>query len=162
MQAVEIAPLGEDWVYVRCKGYGSIPVWYVCSDSARCRYGFGVKPNISGMFGTDGEESLRVEWRGVERHGRFKPISIIIRMREPDDGDDSTHPTSMFYVYRLRANGTSCIVGRAKSNASARLIADKAAAKYRCENKPEIPMSYGGFIPRGGLIIPRGDSAIAA
>ena len=130
---------GEDWVYYRCNGLGSIPVWYICMDSNRCRYGFGVKPNVSGMFGTGRRgEAWPIEWRGRLRAGRLEAVSTIVRAREPDQ-QDAPEMTSMLYVYRLRADGTSCIVGTASSNADARRIADTAAGRYRCKEEPELP-----------------------
>ena len=132
-KSVERAPLGEDWVYFRCKGLGDIPVWYVCTDSARCKYGFGAKANASGTFGTGEKGSWRIEWRGPRRSGPFKPVAVILRLTSPD-GDEPNR----LYVYRLRPDGTSCIVGKATTNTAARLIADNAARGYRCEMQPEL------------------------
>jgi hypothetical protein len=132
---VEHAPADEDWVYFRCKGFGSIAVWYVCTDSARCRYGFGIKPNVSSwMFGTNRQESWLIEWRGIIRRGRFQPFAAILRARSADPDE----PKSFLAIYRLRSNGTSCIVGQTNTNSRARRIADEAAGDYRCVDKPQL------------------------
>jgi hypothetical protein len=128
---VEHAPENEDWVYFRCDGYGRIPAWYVCTDSVRCKFGFGVKPNVSGLFGTDWKD-WPLEWRGRERQGSFEPVSVIIR-RTP-----YPESRSKLYVYRLRSDGISCIVGEATTNAGARVIADRAASAVSCEEEPEL------------------------
>lgn len=130
---VELAPPGEDWVYFRCKGLGSIPVWYVCTDSARCRYGFGPRPNVSGTFGTGREGS--VEWRGAQRHGRFEPIAVVIRL---PSADLDQSPRNSLIVFRLRGDGTSCILGEASSNDDARKIADSSMGDFRCVGEPDI------------------------
>ena len=132
---VELPPAGEDWVYFRCKGFGSIPAWYVCTDSARCRYGFGVRPNVSGLFGTKAKGSWPLEWRGVQRLGRFEPFAVVTRM--PSADPDSSVQNSLI-VYRLRADGTSCIVGETSSNDDARKIADSSASDFRCVAEPDL------------------------
>jgi hypothetical protein len=119
-------------VYFRCEGFGGTPVWYDCTDSARCRYGFGVKPNASGTFGTDSKQSWQIEWRGPKQKGLLKPVAIILRLSSLDK-----NPPNKLYVYRLRSDGTSCIVGEATTNSAARLIADRAAGNYQCEVEPQ-------------------------
>jgi len=127
---------GQDWVYVRCKGLGNIPVWYTCQDSARCKYGFGSKPNVSGPFGI-GREGI-IEWRGVLRRGRLEPIAVVIRL--PSADPEATSRNSLM-VYRLRANGTSCIVGETSLNSDARRIADGSADRFQCVGEPDDPPS---------------------
>ena len=127
---------GEDWVFVRCKGLGSVPVWYLCQDSARCKLGFGTKPNASGVFEAKTFLSLGpIEWRGTHEHGRFKPFAAILRGRWY--GREETDPSTLT-VYRLRLDGTSCVVGQASTNRAARHIADKAANDYQCESEPDL------------------------
>lgn len=133
---VDFAPPGEDWVYFQCEGLGAIPVWYVCTASARCRYGFGVRANVSSLlFGTGRNDSWPIEWRGVQRNGRFSPTAVIIRM---PSADPDQRPQESLIVYRLRADGTSCIVGEASSNANARRIADNSAASVRCVGETDL------------------------
>jgi len=126
---------GEDWVYFRCKGFDSIPVWYECQDSARCKLGFGTKPNASGVFEARSFLSWpKIEWRGTVQQGHFKPFAVILRGRLY--GLEET--TNTLTVFRLRLDGTSCIVGEASTNTTARRIADNAANDYQCENEPEL------------------------
>jgi hypothetical protein len=131
------APLGEDWMFHRCRGHGGIPVWLVFNDSTRSQMGFGAKPNTSGIFGTDRDASWPIEWRGVRRNGRFKPFAVILRLRRPGEHK------SFLAVYRLRPDGTSCIIGTtewsAGSNKAARAIADKAIVAFQCEQQPHLP-----------------------
>jgi hypothetical protein len=129
---------GEDWIYVRCGGLGGISMWYVCQDSARCRYGFGRKANLSsGMFGVDGDPGWPIEWRGRMIGKRFKPFAVIMRGRgygiEKEEGSSLT-------VFRLRPDGMSCVVGEeVKSNEAARKIADAVESRFTCTGEPNIP-----------------------
>ena len=132
---VERPAAGEDWVYARCAGVSGIPLWYVCSDSARCRYGFGAKANVSGLFGTGPRKASPIEWRGIVQRGRFRPFAAIIRTTSPLPETKASRLT----VYRLRPDGRSCIVGEAATNAAARRIADRARTGYRCRVEPETP-----------------------
>ena len=131
---------GEDWGYLRCGGLGGIPIWYVCQDSARCRYGFGRKANLSsGMFGVDGDPDWPIEWRGRMVGKRFQPFAVIMRGRgygiEKEEGSSLT-------VFRLRPDGMSCVVGDdVKSNEAARQIADTAESRFTCVGEPKIPTS---------------------
>ena len=130
---------GEDWVYVRCAGMGGISVWYVCQDSARCRYGFGRKANLSsGMFGVDGDANWPIEWRGRMVGKRFEPFAVIMRGRwygsEKEEGSSLT-------VFRLRPDGMSCVVeDDVKSNEVARKLADAAESRFTCAEEPKIPL----------------------
>jgi hypothetical protein len=120
---------GEDWVAHRCEGYGSIPVWLRYMDSARLGIGFGSRPNISGIFSWRREDAWPLEWRGEVAKGAFRPFAVILRVRDAGDA-----PGSSLVVYRLGADGTSCIVGSAlTSNAEARRIADAARLRPACE-----------------------------
>ena len=125
---------GEDWGFLRCNGLGRIPVWYKCQDSARCKLGFGAKPNASGVFEAKSFLSWPIEWRGTRERGRLKPLVIILRGRWA--GMEGTATTLV--VYRVRLDGTSCIVGEASTNRAARRIADNAAKNYQCEQEPEL------------------------
>lgn len=131
------APLGEDWVFVRCPGFGKNAVWWVNSDSARAQIGFGPKPNTSGIFEPGRDQRWPIEWRGTRRNGRFEPFAVILRLRRPDV------QKSFLAVYRLRTDGTSCIVGSTEwsvtSNEAARAIADKAVGAFQCEDEPHLP-----------------------
>lgn len=127
---------GEDWGFIRCKGLGSVPAWYLCQDSAHCKLGFGTKPNASGVFAIRSFLSLGpIEWRGTVQQGRFKPFAVILRGRWY--GLEETDPATLT-VYRLRLDGTSCIVGEASTNTTARRIADNAANDYQCKEEPEL------------------------
>jgi hypothetical protein len=131
---VKHPPEGEDWAYIRCHGLGSTPAWYVCTDSARCKLGFGTKPNASGIFAADSFLSWPVEWRGTLQQGRFKPFAAILRGRLANPYETKSFLT----IYRLRSDGSSCIVGEASTNTTARRVADNAANEYKCEDEPEL------------------------
>ena len=125
---------GEDWGFLRCNGLGSIPAWYKCQDSSRCKLGFGTRPNASVVFEAKSFLSWPIEWRGTLEQGRFKPFAVILRGRWA--GIEGTATT--LFVYRIRLDGTSCVVGEASTNGAARRIADKAANDYRCDSEPEL------------------------
>lgn len=122
---------GEDWVFHRCEGYGSIPVWLRYSDSARSWWGFGIKQNTSGTFSWRRHHNWPLEWRGLTTRSEFQPFAVIMRVRRADRA-----PGSYLVVYRLREDGTSCIIGSAASNGAARRIADAARRHFSCEQEP--------------------------
>src|SRR5262245_56531415 len=126
---------GEDWVYFRCEGLGGIPIWYRCSDASHCKYGFGRRANLSGWFGVDGDPNWKIEWRGRFVGKRFEPFAVIKRASWRSAG-----VRNPFFVFRLRADGSSCVIGdNAYSNEEARKIADAASGNYRCVVEPELP-----------------------
>jgi hypothetical protein len=126
----------QDWILKTCGGYPGQPVWIAYSDSTKAHVGFGPKQNVSGTFGTVAVETARLEWRGLRRGAKFEPFAVIIRLREPFDETGK----SALVVYRLRLDGTSCIIGRAqRSNAKAREIADASLAHFLCEDEPDRP-----------------------
>ena len=125
---------GEDWGLLRCAGLGGIPAWYLCQDSARCKLGFGARPNLSVVFEATSFLSWPIEWRGRLRQGRVEQFAVIVRGRWAGAEGNATK----LFVYRLRPDGTSCLVGEATTNLAARRIADRAANDYRCEREPEL------------------------
>jgi len=133
---------GEDWVLNRCNGYDGIPVWRGFTDSARSQLGFGSRPNASGMFGLDRDDSWLVEWRGVDRDGRFEPYAVIVRMTRPAVGVPDDRTGSLF-VFRLRSDGLSCMVASdLLSNEEARERADGSRQEYNCLSEPsELDLS---------------------
>jgi hypothetical protein len=131
---VKHPPSDEDWVAFHCPGLANMATWYVCVDGEHCSYGFGTKPNAtSSMLGIDRPRSWPVEWRGTVRNKHFEPTTVILRATEWIE-----HASSKLYVYRLLPDGTSCMVGEARSNAAARRLADQAATHYRCEDSSEL------------------------
>ena len=133
---------GEDWVLNQCRGYDGIPVWRGFTDSARSQLGFGSRPNASGMFGLDRDDSWLVEWRGVDRDGRFEPYAVIVRMTRPAVGVPDDRTGSLF-VFRLRSDGLSCMVASdLLSNEEARERADGSRQEYNCLSEPsELDLS---------------------
>jgi hypothetical protein len=133
---------GQDWVFHKCQGYDGIPIWLAFMDSARSQLGFGSRPNASGVFGLDRDDSWLVEWRGVNRDGRFEPYAVIVRMTRPAAGVPGDQTGSLF-VYRLRSDGLSCMVASdLSSNDEARETADGSRQKYKCLSEPsELDLS---------------------
>jgi hypothetical protein len=125
---------GEDWGLLRCNGVAGMSAWYRCQDSARCKLGFGTRPNASVVFEARSFLSWPVEWRGTVQQGRFKPFAAVVRGRWAG----AEGPATTLFVYRIRPDGTSCIVGEASRNEVARRISDKAANDYRCTSEPEL------------------------
>jgi len=73
------------------------------------------------------------------QNGKFQPLAVIVRMDRPAGAYEGPAPTDLF-VFRLRPDGTSCIVGEdIKSNEDARKIADAAIDRYACLEEPQIP-----------------------
>lgn len=133
-QVLEQGGAGEDWVSHRCQGYGSIPVWLHYTDSARAWVGFGAKRNVSGMFSAHRDETWPLEWRGLATGGSFEPFAVILRVRSADGA-----PGSHLVVYRLRDDGSACIIGSTTaSNESARSIADASRIRFSCQQEPRL------------------------
>lgn len=128
---------GEDWVENRCKGYGGIPVWVTYVDSARSYLGFGPKQNVSGMFHLERDHAWPLEWRGRNARGAFVPFAVILRVFQADGSGQKP-----LVVFRLRPDGTSCIVGSTEgSTEAARRIADATLDRFECEQEPHLPDS---------------------
>ena len=68
-----------------------------------------------------------VEWRGLEKNGRFEPYALIYRV-EAGKGDSTEKTQTRLIVIKL-AGARSAVIGRtqgAKEDAEARRIADRA------------------------------------
>ena len=127
----------HDTGVLRCEGLGELPVWWSFAEGARDYLGFGAKPNTSGIYGPERNEAWAIEWRGVERHGHFEPFAVIVRMTFPRT-DSATDDRSFLFVYRLRPDGTSCVVGSSlASNEEARALADGSRERFECLNEPD-------------------------
>ena len=126
---------GADFVLYKCTGVAGWPVWTIFWEGTSARLGFGRKPNVSGMFAPGIAGKTPLEWRGVMKGGKFEPFAVILRARSPDPDD---HRTTLV-VYRLRPDGTSCIISDdAGSNAKAREIADASLTSFKCEAEPDL------------------------
>lgn len=129
------ASTSPDWMAYRCRGWGRVPAWLAYTDSTKAHLGFGARENVSGVFGIDGVRATPVEWRGVRRGGGLRPFAVIARLRSPLDQPRG----GRFVVWRLRPDGTSCIVGDARSRAQARRIADASRTRFTCKEQPDLP-----------------------
>lgn len=133
--------IGEDWISYKCKGLENVPVWLTYTDSARSYLGFGSKKNLSGPFAPTRDGSWPVEWRGTEQNGRFVPINIIIRMVRPEAGI-ATDGQGLFFVFRLRTDGTSCLVALdLETIDAARSESDRSFEDFVCLSEPRVPDS---------------------
>ena len=116
----------EQFTGMHCPGFGEHRVWMLYGEGMYVRFGFGRIGNINGLFDADRNETWPVEWRGAVRRGRFVPYATIVRLRPP-------HQTGAgaLVVFRLTADGRSCIIGEASgaaANERARAIADRLRA----------------------------------
>jgi hypothetical protein len=124
-----------DFVAYRCLGWSGIRVWLTYSDSNKSFLGFGRRQNQSGAFGLTRGQTWKLEWRGAVDRGAFQPFAVIVRANRPEDLESG----SFLVVYRLRDDGTSCIVGDTRAgNAAARAIADRARQRFACTEEPQI------------------------
>jgi len=124
---------GEDWVLNRCLGVDGIPVWLLFTDSARAHVGFGRVANFTGTFDIDRDDAWLIEWRGHLQGDRFEPFAAIIRMPLLESED------SELVVFRLRSDGTSCVIGSTSaSNEKARRTADGALNSFECAREPQL------------------------
>ncbi|RDJ21935.1 hypothetical protein DWF00_26780 [Bosea caraganae] len=124
----------EDGVSVRrCPGKAGIAVTWTAGDDASF-VELGTKPVEEGLSDKAGffEAGSTIEWRGPKAG---KPQATILRYAIGQaigklDG-------SLLVVYRLGAEGASCIIGSVDgrgrdANAQARRLADGKAASFRC------------------------------
>jgi len=129
---------GYDWIVFRCEGYGGMPIWWRYSDSARLYIGFGERQHDSGFFGFDRDPDWPIEWRGRISGDQFIPHAVIIRMPRPIYGSYG-EPESSLMVFRLRDDGTSCLLeGDILANERAREVADASAGEFDCPNEPYL------------------------
>lgn len=127
---------GHDFVLYRCVGLPGWPVWQVFLEGTTSRVGFGRRRNLSGMFGPDAGGKTPLEWRGFMKGGIFEPFAVILRSGSSPDPND--HRTTLV-VYRLRPDGTSCIIGEEiATNTQARQIADASLTRYTCLEEPDL------------------------
>ncbi len=127
---------GEDWLSYRCAGFGHWPLWRLYNEGVRMRIGFGSRENYSGVYAAVRNNKWPVEYRGVAAK-RFDPFAAILRVEDADGGKHGR-----LVIYRLRPDGTSCLIGEthgADENAKARAIADASFAKFTCTEEPFMP-----------------------
>lgn len=130
---------GRDWVSYRCSGLGKSDVWITNVDSTRSSIGFGSRENLSGVFSSKRDCSWPLEWRGIGTGDNFRPFAVIARMRRPQLDDSQSEPSFLF-VYRLREDGTSCLIATdLKSNEEARDAADASQNTWACLEEPRLP-----------------------
>lgn len=129
--------ISPDYMIHRCEGYGGIPIWWRFADSVRLYIGFGETPHDSGPFGTDRDSDWPIEWRGNENIAPFSSFAVIIRMRVPR-GVYEIEPSPALAVFKLREDGTSCLIARdVADNERAREIADSAPSRT-CASEPFV------------------------
>ena len=135
-------PLGQeevgDEVGKRCPGLGPVRIWLWYFDGVRLRIGFGRVGNLNGMFDATRNDAWPYEFRGRVVGGRFTPFAVIARVRPAGDPQQATD----LVVWRLTADGMSCIVDRippmANQNVRARASADRSLdPNMGCEAEPE-------------------------
>ena len=130
---------GRDWISHRCDGIAGLPIWLTNSDSTRSALGFGARANMSGMFNAERDQDWPLELRGVEGENGFQPHAVIVRMMRPR-ADVATDGIGLLFVYRLREDGTSCLIASdLRSHEKAREIADAATEEFVCTEEPQIP-----------------------
>lgn len=117
----------------RCTGRAGIAVIWTAGDDASA-VGFGTRPADEAVIPEVSffEAGKTIEWRGP---AGARPQAAILRYATGRrigklDG-------SRLVVYRLGADGTSCIIGsvdarKTGANTAARRLADTKAARFRC------------------------------
>jgi hypothetical protein len=135
----EIAQAGDE-LSLRCPGLAGVPVWaHYDYRPDRLHLGFGRRANITGEFAADRHERWPMEWRGRMQHGRFVPYAVIVRLTRFGAARGETE----LFVWRLREDGASCLVGEigrgARQNERARATADRAGdGRAACDTAPVL------------------------
>lgn len=137
---IESAPDEAGYYLYRCPGTGGYQLRHTLSDGRESLAvqppgaggdGFGLKiPEIAGAgFGELGD---RVEWRGGEGDGDFRPDALVLRYRVAEDPNRPTVHTSYLLAARIRP-GSACITARIPpgpdQNARAQAAADEPEAR---------------------------------
>lgn len=125
--AAPVGSEGQDAIEYRCTGYAGVTVWITYCDSVRMGFAFGSRPESCGYFRTDREADWPIEWR----HTGDRPYAAIVRVRvtiysEPE------RIIAPLAVYGLERAGRSCLIGQARSNSEARLMADGFSRRQSC------------------------------
>jgi hypothetical protein len=123
---------GQDAVEYRCSGYEGVTVWVIYCDGVRMGLAFGARPESCGYLLTERNADWPIEWR----HTGSRPYAAIARVRLTDFGEPA-RITAPLAVYGLELSGRSCLIGQARSNSEARLMADGFASRRHCPpNRP--------------------------
>jgi hypothetical protein len=117
-----------DFIEHKCTSKFGPPMWQLVQEGTRFSFGFGTVENTPQM--AVGDAGGAVEWWGVVISGTFVPRTVIKRFTFSDFGEPEKR-TRELVVFRLKADGTSCVIGQAKSgkgdNGRARKIAQSDA-----------------------------------
>jgi hypothetical protein len=117
-----------DFIEHKCTSKFGPPMWELVQEATRFSFGFGTVENTPQPAVGDADGA--VEWWGVVKGGTFVPRTVIKRFTFSDFGEPEKR-TKALVVFRLKADGTSCVIGQAKpgkgDNARARKIAQSNA-----------------------------------
>ena len=118
-----------DFIARKCTSKFGLPMWELVQEGVRFSFGFGTVENTPQMAA--GDANGAVEWWGVVKDRKFVPRTVIKRFTFSDYGEPEKRTTELV-VFRLTADGTSCVIGMPKAgkgdNGRARKIAQSNAA----------------------------------
>jgi hypothetical protein len=117
-----------DFIERKCISKFGPPMWELVQEAVRFSFGFGAVENTPQT--SAGDAGGAVEWWGVIKGKKFVARTVIKRLAFSDYGEPEKR-TSELVVFKLLADGKSCVIGMPKSgkteNRQARKIAQSNA-----------------------------------
>jgi hypothetical protein len=123
---------GEDFIIRRCATFPDVSTWVHYQEGTRMHVGFGKAPHTA-LSGADATRSnWPVVWGGEKQGKKFTPQVAIARFTFAGEEPRTEH----LMVFRLLANGTSCVVGDVRKNQEAQDLATAAMKTWTCLYEP--------------------------
>jgi hypothetical protein len=132
-KVIETGGENEDWWFGKCKSFPNVSTWSVYTDSVHLHVGFGKLPNTALPMVSAKRGNWPIEWGGERKAGKFVPLVAIGRFAYL--GNEPIH--TRLFVFRLLANGMSCVVGDFATNIEAKSAANAAMKTWQCASQPE-------------------------
>lgn len=137
VQAASKEPEQGDFVQHRCQNQSGPPVWLLYQEGVRLSVGIGERAHVSLQYVDASRPDWPIQWGGTMDNGRFGAEFAILRFTMY--GDEAKRQS--LTVFRLNADGTSCVVDvvqpQSKQNEKAQQMAETHRSSKPC-NQPVI------------------------
>jgi hypothetical protein len=132
---------GEDYIIRQCLSFPGVSTWIHYQEGTRLYVGFGSKPNTAFSGADPSRGDWPLIWGGEKRGGKFVPTVVIGRFAV--SGEEPS--TKRLLVFRLLANGMSCVVAEVDPSPTqsdkAKSVATAAMKKWKCIYESQ-PLTY--------------------
>lgn len=131
----EPTPPEGDALVFKCPSKIGPPMWRVYHEAVRSAYGFGTVENFANFLFTTRRDHWPIEWGGVMVGKKFVPRVVIARFNFGDQGGQADRSSLM--LFRLLANGKSCVISGNETGTIENIKARKMAQdpKAQCIGK---------------------------